>query len=179
MVCTNDFEFHQIATSIRSHGWNRDLEPSFAANLQKENAISDFRNLYTFYYPGFNIRSTEISAFLGLRQLEKLKKVCNKRHDLFNNYKKLLSGFWCQASGCSLTSSFAYGTFVKNPDAVFSYLRDCNIESRPLICGSLGMQPYWQKYSGGFTSLSVANIVHKNGIYYLYTVIFLATILFE
>lgn len=165
MVSTNNFEFQQITNSIRSHGWNRDLDPGFAEILQQEYDISDFRNLYTFYFPGFNLRATEISAAIGLRQLEKLSDVCRKRQYLFNKYAQLLNGFWLQSSDCSLISSFAFGTLVRNPDEIFSYLKKYNIESRPLICGSLGLQPYWRKHSGSFCSLPIADIVHKNGIY--------------
>ena len=29
---------------------------------------------YTFYHPGFNFRGTDVGAFLGLRQLDKLPR---------------------------------------------------------------------------------------------------------
>ena len=165
MVCTSNFEFYQLLCSIRSHGWSRDLDHDFARELQSDNMISDFRNLYTFYFPGFNLRATEISAFLGLSQLDKLDFICAKRSELFNVYLNELPDYWSQSSRTSLVSSFAYGTLVLNPQDVHSHLLDNGIESRPLICGSLGLQPFWRSYHSEFTNLKFADIVHNSGIY--------------
>ena len=165
MISSNDNTFIQIATSIRSHGWNRDLSADFATNLQQTYDIADFRNLYTFYYPGFNLRSTEISAFLGLSQLNKIQDVCTRRSYIFDLYSQLLPSFWLQSSNCSLISSFAFGTLIENPEETSAFLKENSIESRPLICGSLGLQPYWRNYNGTVTHLPVADLVHNKGIY--------------
>ncbi len=164
-VCSNDDEFNQIVKSLRSHGWSRDLDQEFANNLQSKYQISDFRNLYSFYYPGFNFRSTEINAFLGCRQIQLLDDYSLKRNKLFNRYKNNLSKFWNQTSSSSFISSFAYGTLVDNPDEVWQYLKINGIESRPLICGSMGLQPYWKTYNGQYSSLKYADQVHQKGIY--------------
>ena len=42
--------------------------------LKSNYNISDFNELYTFYYTGFNVRATDLQAFLGLNQLKKLHK---------------------------------------------------------------------------------------------------------
>ena len=47
--------------------------------LKEKYQVSDFRDLYAFYYPGFNLRSTEINAFLGLQQMNIIDDYCNKR----------------------------------------------------------------------------------------------------
>jgi CDP-6-deoxy-D-xylo-4-hexulose-3-dehydrase len=61
-------------------------------------------------------------------------------------------------------SSFAFGTLVKNRLQVYQYLNENGIESRPLICGSMGLQPMWiRKY--GKLNLPNADIVHEYGIY--------------
>ena len=123
MICTDSFEFSQIITSLRSHGWVRDLEKSFANNLQKQHAVNNFRNMYTFYYPGFNMRATEINAFLGIKQLDLLEKYCKKREFLFHIYKNNLKNFWSQESETDFLSSFAYGTLVENPEEVWNFLK--------------------------------------------------------
>ncbi len=165
MICTDNFEFSQILTSLRSHGWTRDLEKSFANNLQKKYVINNFRNMYSFYYPGFNMRSTEINAFLGIKQLGLLEKYCKKRSLLFDIYKNNLKEYWSQKSETDFISSFAYGTLVDNPEEVWDYLNKENIESRPLICGSMGLQPFWEIYNKTKSSFKNADQIHYKGIY--------------
>jgi len=165
MVTTNDRKLHNIMLSIRSHGWGRDTESDFVQPLIDEFNVDEFREFYTFYYPGFNLRSTDLNAFLGISQIKKIDEIVNVRQKNYNFYKKHLSGkYYCQKSEYDTLSSFAYGTFVKNRLEVFKYLQDNRIETRPLICGSMGEQPFWiKKY--GRVSLPVADIVHNNGIY--------------
>jgi CDP-6-deoxy-D-xylo-4-hexulose-3-dehydrase len=67
-------------------------------------------------------------------------------------------------SNYDLLSSFAYGTLVSNPLEVHNYLKSKNIECRPLICGSMGRQPFWIK-KFGVTKLQVADQIHDFGIY--------------
>ncbi len=165
MICTDNFEFSQILTSLRSHGWTRDLEENFAADLQNKYKINNFRNMYSFYYPGFNMRATEINAFLGIKQLELVNMYCKKRAFLFNIYKKNLNDFWLQRSKTDFISSFAYGTLVDNPEQVWEYLKKENIESRPLICGSMGLQPFWEIFNKNKSSFKYADQIHYKGIY--------------
>ena len=164
-ISSNNDEFISLITSLRSHGWSRDLEPKISKSLKLKYDISDFRDLYAFYYPGFNLRSTEINAFLGIKQLEVITKYCNKRQELFKCYRDQLSNFWQQKSNTEFVSAFAYGTLVNNPEEVWQNLKENGIESRPLICGSMGLQPFWKKKYGNYYSLRYADQVHNNGIY--------------
>ena len=79
MVVTNNRELYNIMLSIRSHGWSRDIEPEFETSWKASFDVDEFRNLYTFYYPGFNLRSTDLNAFLGLSQLKKMERIVSKR----------------------------------------------------------------------------------------------------
>ncbi len=96
---------------------------------------------------------------------EVIKKVCERRKVLYMQYAHKLTDYWQQTSNVSYLSPFSYGTFVKNPDEVFEYLKGNNIESRPLICGSLGLQPFWLKCFGEYSSFRYADIVNNKGIY--------------
>jgi len=164
MVITEDFDLYNIMLSIRSHGWSRDIHKRAKKKLLKEYKVDEFRDLYTFYYPGYNLRSTDLNAFLGLGQLKKLNKICQVRFNNFKAYEKNLSNFWCQKSSSNFISSFAYGTLVKNRTQVYEYLKKFNIETRPLICGNIGRHPFWVKKYGNCI-LKNADIVHEFGLY--------------
>ncbi|MDA7733972.1 aminotransferase class I/II-fold pyridoxal phosphate-dependent enzyme [Candidatus Pelagibacter sp.] len=164
MVVTDNYELYNIMLSIRSHGWFRDLNKDFQNKLTKKYKVDEFRNLYTFYYPGYNFRSTDLNAFLGIRQLKKIDKISKVRNDNFYHYKKNLTDFWCQKSLSNFVSSFAFGTLVENRMDVFKYLKKFSIETRPLICGNIGRHPFWIKKYGNQT-LKNADIVHDYGLY--------------
>ena len=39
-------------------------------------------SMYTFYYPGYNIRSTDLNAYIGLLQMKILDDYCKKRYEI-------------------------------------------------------------------------------------------------
>ncbi len=164
-VTTNDRKLYNLMLSIRSHGWARDIEQEYKAEWKSEYNIDEVREFYSFYYPGYNLRSTDLNAFLGISQIDKMEAITNARERNYKIYRSHLSEkFWCQESEYSRLSSFAYGTFVKNRVEVFRFLKEHGIESRPLICGSMGRQPFWiKKY--GVQNLEIADLVHDHGIY--------------
>lgn len=164
MVVTDNYELYNIMLSIRSHGWSRDLDKNFKNKLTKKYEVDIFRNLYTFYYTGYNLRSSDLNAFLGISQLKKINKISKVRNNNFYYYKKKLSNFWCQKSSSNFISSFAYGTLVENRLEVFKYLKKFDIETRPLICGNLGRHPFWIK-KFGIQELKNGDIVHDYGLY--------------
>ena len=165
IVTTNDNKLYNIMLSIRSHGWARDIEESYKAEWSKDYNIDEIRSYYTFYYPGYNLRSTDLSAFLGLSQLDKIEAIAAQREKVFGWYQRELSPeFWSQKSNVGKLSAFAYGMFVENRMEVFEVLRKNQIETRPLICGSMGRQPFWIK-SYGMLNLKNADVVHDYGIY--------------
>jgi CDP-6-deoxy-D-xylo-4-hexulose-3-dehydrase len=164
-VTTNDTKLYNLMLSIRSHGWSRDVDSNFKEEWKKEFNIDDVREFYTFYYPGFNLRSTDLNAFIGISQLDKMDEIIKVRENNYNFYNKFLEGkYWKQESKFTELSSFAYGTIVENRMEVFNHLKKNNIEVRPLICGSMGKQPFWiKKY--GHTPLEVADVIHDYGLY--------------
>ncbi len=164
MIVTDDFDLHQVMLSLRSHGWNRDLAPERRETLTKKHEIDQFRNLYTFYYAGFNLRSTDLQAHLGRSQLLKLDDIVSVRETNFFAYQRQLPDFFCQSSETTTISSFAYGTFVKNRLEVFEHLQAHQIECRPLICGNIARHPFWLKNHDAIV-LPNADKVHDYGIY--------------
>ena len=165
MVSTNDKKFYNLSLAIRSHGWARDLEKKFRLSLEKKYKIDEFKSLFTFYYSGFNIRSTDFNASLGLEQIKKISKISKIREKNYKRYNQNLNSFWCQKSKLKLLSSFGYATFVKNRIEVFRFLRSKKIQSRPLICGNMGQQPFIKKINKYNLNLKNAKFVDRYGIY--------------
>ena len=164
MVVTDDAELYQVMLSLRSHGWSRDLDPARRERLKSQHKVDEFRNFYTFYHAGFNLRSTDLQAFIGRMQLQKLDQICATRAQNFDTYANALSGFYQQRSDTGLLSSFAYGTLVRNRMEVFEALKAHQIECRPLICGNIARHPFWVREYGE-QILPNADLVHEYGIY--------------
>ena len=150
MVCTNDDDFANLLKSLRSHGWARDMDKNADEKLRKEYNVDDFNTQYTFYHTGFNLRSTDLQAFLGIGQLEKLPMVVKNRCDNFKLYYELLDdSFWKpKLRDTDYISNFAFPIIHKKRNELVKLLNDNNIENRPLLAGSLGKQPYWYKKYG-------------------------------
>lgn len=164
-LVTADRELLNIARSLRAHGWVRDVDADFARAWEEGFAIDDVRRLYSFHFPGFNCRSTDLNAFLGLSQLNRSTDTIRRREENFSHYQRLLDGrFWTQRSRYERLSSLAYGTLVADRSAVCRHLGVLGIETRPLICGSIGRQPFWIKRFGA-QPLAHADVVHDHGMY--------------
>jgi len=166
MVCTNDSELFDILLMIRSHGWSRDLSKEKQKALQSEWNVNDFNNLYTFYYPGFNLRATDLQAKIGLGQLGKADTICENRNQSFNLYKKYIKNneLPLPVDENNFISAFAYPYVNKNIEKLIPLLSENNIDCRPLICGSMGKQPMYVK---NYAPLDLTNcdILDKYGIY--------------
>lgn len=165
MVSTNLKDVAVILRSIRCHGWDRDLDPESQAFLRQKYGIDDFKAMYTFYYPGFNLRSSDLQAFLGIYQIDRLDEMNMKRQNNFLFFDKNISSEWkMNRDGYSFISNMAFPIITKDIESVKNRLSQADIEHRPLICGSIGKQPFWKdRYKE--TSLKNADIVHEYGIY--------------
>ena len=164
LISTNDFELYEILKSIRSHGWSRDLCKDTQEKLKKENNVDDFRNLYTFYYPGFNLRSTDLQAFLGINQLKTLDIKNQKRYENLLKYHSLIKNSYWKINFTEFISNFAYPIIHPKKNIVIENLKNAQVECRPLVCGSMSRQPFYYKRYGE-KIYSFSDIVHDYGVY--------------
>jgi CDP-6-deoxy-D-xylo-4-hexulose-3-dehydrase len=164
LISTNDFELYEILKSIRSHGWSRDLCKDTQEKLKKENNVDDFRNLYTFYYPGFNLRSTDLQAFLGINQLKTLDIKNQKRYENLLKYHSLIKNSYWKVNFTEFISNFAYPIIHPKKNIVVENLKNAQVECRPLVCGSMSRQPFYYKRYGE-KIYSFSDIVHDYGAY--------------
>jgi|TARA_R110000744_G_scaffold27341_6_gene66851 CDP-6-deoxy-D-xylo-4-hexulose-3-dehydrase len=166
MICTDDDEFANLLKSLRSHGWARDMDTHTQEKLRKQYNVDDFNSQYTFYHTGFNLRSTDLQAFIGIGQLEKLPMVVKNRCDNFKLYYELLDdSFWKpKLRETDYISNFAFPIIHEKRNELVKLLNDNDIENRPLLAGSLGKQPYWYK-KYGVTKLPNVDDIDTFGLY--------------
>ena len=167
LISTDDEEIYNVLLSIRSHGWDRDLDPELRKELREQHNIDEFRALYTFYYPGFNLRSTDLQAKIGLLQMERLDETIEKRKNNFILYNQLIqNNSWKVKPESNTTiSNFAYPIIHTKNDIIVKNLQDNNIACRPLVCGSIGRQPFFTNLYGKQSDLTFADVVHDHGLY--------------
>ena len=162
MVCYNSDKFYELSLMLRSHGWIRDLSTDRQKELARKYNMDDFNSLYFFLVPGFNLRSTDLNAFLGITQLKSLDQKIEKRNKIWWEYKNRLGNkVKTQNPKDSKISPLAFGLISDNRDSIAKDLMKNNIECRPLICGNIETHPFWKKEP----VCKNATIIHTKGMY--------------
>lgn len=149
-ISTDDKDLYDILVSIRAHGWDRDLDTEKQIELQQNWDVSTFNSLYTFYYQGFNVRATDLQAYIGLTQIDKLDDWGVKREQNYLKYQELIKNdHWKPVGDLNdFTSNFAYPIIHPKRDEIVEQLEVNGVEVRPMICGSMGTQPFYVKEYG-------------------------------
>ena len=163
MVCTYDKKLYELLIQLRSHGWDKDLVGG-----------TDFN----FCEPGFNLRSTDLNAFIGLGQLRRLNQISKTRHSNHVKYHNLLSSrFMVQQLGAldTIISSIHFAIVAKesnpfcyNPslerDTIVKALKSNKIETRRFTAANIGRHPFWIK-GFGLASFPVADRLYNCGLF--------------
>jgi CDP-6-deoxy-D-xylo-4-hexulose-3-dehydrase len=144
-INTNDEDFYYTLLMMRSHGWTRDLPTHKQIEYQSKYNVSSFDNLYNFYLPGMNLRSTDLQAYIGLRAIDKLDNFSKIRNFNFNHYidNIKVNELNIQVDPDDFVSNFAMPIISKNKKNILANLLKNNIECRPLIAGNLANKPFW------------------------------------
>jgi CDP-6-deoxy-D-xylo-4-hexulose-3-dehydrase len=169
MVSTSDEDINDTLLMIRSHGWDRDVSQNKRDTLRSVNRVDEFTAQFAFYLPGLNVRSTDLQAVIGLRQVDKIDKFSAIRNRNFKLYQELLDDEdsllnIIDRDDCFI-SSFCYPIVNKDKDKIVKRLRDNGVQCRPLIAGSLTMSPMWRKFGTGHTNTPVTMMINKYGFY--------------
>lgn len=154
MVSTDNKEWRDLLLMIRSHGWSKDLDAASHQALIDKYNIDDFHKPFVFYEPGFNLRSTDLNAFIGLGQMEKLDQIVQKRHENHMLYQTYLGNkFDIQRWEDPETkvSSISFGVVaesIEQREAIVEALVENGIETRLFSAGNIGLHPFWFKRYG-------------------------------
>jgi CDP-6-deoxy-D-xylo-4-hexulose-3-dehydrase len=165
-INTNDEDFYYSLLMMRSHGWDRDLPTHVQEKLREENNVNEFDSLYTFYLPGFNLRATDLQAFIGLMAIDKLDGYSEKRNKNFKKYKSLINDnkITLGEDQGDFVSNFAYPIVCGKRIEIIKKLIDNHIEVRPLIAGDMSKKPMW---INNFDEVILPNcqIINEYGFY--------------
>jgi CDP-6-deoxy-D-xylo-4-hexulose-3-dehydrase len=144
-INTNDEDLYHALLMMRSHGWVRDLPLNEQIKYQTKYNLDDFDNLYTFYIPGMNLRSTDLQAHIGLGAIDKLDGFAQIRNDNFNYYLNNIKNNNLDLfnSPNNFISNFAMPILSEKRNDIIKNLLENNIECRPLIAGNLANKPFW------------------------------------
>jgi CDP-6-deoxy-D-xylo-4-hexulose-3-dehydrase len=165
-INTDDEDFYHLLLMMRSHGWDRDLPSEKQKELRKKYSVDDFSSLYNFYVPGFNLRATDLQAFIGLRAIDKLDDYCLTRNENFKNYLDLIkvNELNLKINNNNFISNFAMPIVNKNKEKIVKELIKNGVEVRPLIAGNMANKPMWyEKY--GKINLKNCELIDKYGFY--------------
>jgi CDP-6-deoxy-D-xylo-4-hexulose-3-dehydrase len=168
-VSTDDKELNDILLMIRSHGWGKDLDLATHRALLDKYQIDDFHAPFVFYEPGFNLRATDLQAFIGMRQVDKMEWLIERRGANHAMYKKILGDrFYIQkppegSQICSIHFGMLAADGAERKKIV-SALEDNGIETRIYSAGNLGLHPFWFNRYGKF-SAPMADRIHYSGLF--------------
>ena len=168
MVNTDDKELYDTLMMLRSHGWGKDLDAGRYSELVEEHDVDDFHKPFTFFLPGFNLRSTDLQAFLGIRQVEKAPWVADRRYNIHKAYAENLKGYvqfqnWFDNKPVSIS----FGALAENNQhrrEIIKRLVENGIETRIFSAGNLGLHPFWYNLYGKFND-DVSNSIHSCGFF--------------
>jgi CDP-6-deoxy-D-xylo-4-hexulose-3-dehydrase len=165
-INTDDEDFYHLLLMMRSHGWDRDLPREKQESLRLKYGVSEFDSLYNFYVPGFNLRSTDLQAFIGLRAIDKLDKYSVLRNTNFVRYNELIkvNELNLSQNEGDFVSSFAIPIVSKNKKEIVDRLTLNGVEVRPLIAGDMSKKPMWyERY--GKSNLPNCEKINEFGFY--------------
>lgn len=174
MVCTNDDRVYELARMFRAHGMTREMD---SQELKRRYATehSDLRPEFIFAYPGWNFRSTELNAVIGLHQLPRLDANNEIRRKNFRLFLSLLDpAKYFTDFDLEGSCNYAFILLLRYADnalrdRVISALTEAKVEFRRGTAGGGNQlrQPYLRRILGSIdlAPYPVVDFVHFFGFY--------------
>lgn len=168
MVSTNDPDLYELMRMKRSHGLARE-----SGNLDKyKNQHPEIHPQFLFMTDGYNFRSSDINAVLGLSQLKRLDENIQIRRENFAKFVSIISEHadkFYQIDLQQQNSNFCFPFIAKEKETI-SKLKlafdNNNVEHRPVIGGNLLRQPFLKGYDFGATKETyTADLINDHGLY--------------
>lgn len=166
MVCTDDDELYELMRLKRSHGMARNLSPK-----NYERAIQKYPNIdpmFMFLTDGYNFRSTELNAVIGIEQLKRLDENIRIRRENYKYFIEHVDGDKFHVPPYDDgNSSFCFPFICKSKEdkqKLIKIFDKLDIETRPVVAGNLLIHPFLEKWKDT-VEVKNADIVNEHGIY--------------
>jgi CDP-6-deoxy-D-xylo-4-hexulose-3-dehydrase len=169
MISTDDYEIYQLARMFRSHGMTREADKE----THEKYAKPDVNPLFTFAVPGYNMRSTELNAVIGLEQIKRLDYNIEKRQENLNIWLTNLDNvLYYKEYFVEGSSNYALPLILRKENdkmkEVCKILEDEKVEYRLGTAGggNQARQPYLERYNFKVVgNLDVSDYIHDFGLY--------------
>jgi CDP-6-deoxy-D-xylo-4-hexulose-3-dehydrase len=166
---TDDEELAQLMTSLRAHGWTRELPET---NHVHDKTGEKFDDLFRFVLPGYNLRPLELSGAIGIEQLKKLPAINNQRRlnaEFFKSRIVFEDLLIQQEFGDSSWFGFSLilnGELSGRRSELVSHLTSKGIESRPIVAGNFTRNPVMKHLDHVMLDpLPNADKIHQDGLF--------------
>lgn len=168
-VSTDDPEFRDLLLMHRSHGWLKELDPQTRDAMHRQYEVDPFHSPFTFVEPGFNLRPTDLQAFIGLGQIDKMEWLIEHRGANHARYFKNLGGAFIvqRPPDNSRICSIHFGMLAKTSEErrrIVTVLDQNGIETRIFSAGNLGRHPFWYRQYREFRA-TMADRIHEQGLF--------------
>ena len=174
MVCTDDEEFYNLMRMFRSHGMLRECDDKDYIRAVGE-GHPELHPEFIFTVPGYNMRSTELNAVIGLNQLKRLDKNIEARR---RNYQLFIENldpeiYYTDFDGVG-NSNYAFVVMLREGNQerfgrLTELLRKENVEFRRGTAGggNLLRQPFVRKRYPEINPADFPNAeyIHQFGMY--------------
>jgi CDP-6-deoxy-D-xylo-4-hexulose-3-dehydrase len=161
MVTTDDQFLYEMLISLRSHGWTRHFKEGNIHGVKPEK--------FSFIYPGYNVRPTDLQCAIGLAQLKKLPDFVATRHQNQINFREYAKkrgwGYQVEPEG-GYSSSFGCALFTPDVELVKKEFDAKGIDYRPIMTGDFTKSPSIKYYDHQvYGDLPNTKWVEQNGIF--------------
>lgn len=153
MIVTNNAKYAELAKSMRTFGWIRDLR-------DKDKIAEEYKEIdprFLFINTGFNFKATEIQGAFGIHQLKKLDKfieIRRKNATFWTENLKKYSDYFRVLEEKPETKAVWYGyPITVKPDAPFTrkeltdFLEAKGVQTRPILSGNIDEQPVMRLFN--------------------------------
>lgn len=164
-IFTSNRKEYEYFTMCRNHGMVRSLSSN-----QDKYRNPDVDSRFDFAFLGSNFRNTNLNAFIGMLDLNRVDSYTKNRIKIYDLYYKLLD-----KNKFILPKNYQYRQHVaftlpvicKNKtdkDVLIKLCDDMGIETRPIISGNLLRQTCFKEY-GDYSEFKTSEFLHNNGFY--------------
>jgi len=167
---TDNLELAQVMTSLRAHGWTRELPDE---NHVLDKSGNQFDDLFRFVLPGYNLRPLELEGAIGSEQLKKIAGIIQGRRENHKTFASLMEQFPMIKTQSEIGESSWFGFSLILTEGTSGHrsklvdiLTSHGIASRPIVAGNFTRNPVMRHLKhASIPDLPNADQVQENGLF--------------